>query len=157
MIMYKRGIKCFIIPQKRSGTNVSHYENLKYNKVLDSYFCPEGKKIEFKSFTIGTGYKKYSINREECKKCPRKSCCEYKNISIGMHERERREQQKLVGTDEWKDALRLRQVLCEGNFAQQKESHNLNRTRKRGIDKIREQCLLSACALNLKRIVKCRE
>lgn len=129
--MYKRGIKCFIIPQKRSGTNVSRYENLKYNKVLDFYFCPEGKKIEFRSFTIGTGYKKYSINREECKKCPRKLCCEYKSISLGMHERERREQQKLVGTDEWRDALRLRQVLCEGNFARQKRVAQFKSNKKK--------------------------
>ena len=29
--MYKRGIKCFIIPQKRSGTDVARYENRVYN------------------------------------------------------------------------------------------------------------------------------
>ena len=34
-----------------------------------------------------------------------------------------------------------------------KERHNLRRTRKRGIEKVTEQCLLSACALNLKRLV----
>lgn len=155
--MYKRGIKCFIIPQKRSGTDAARYENLKYNRNQDCYFCPAGKKIDFKSYSVGTGYKHYSIDKEECERCPRKSSCrEFKSISLGMHERERREQQKLVGTDEWREALRLRQIWCEGNFARQKESHNLNRTRKRGIEKIKEQCLLSACALNLKRMVKCR-
>lgn len=156
--MYKRGIKCFIIPQKRSGTDFTRYENLKYNRDLDCYFCSEGKKIEFDRYSVGTGYKHYSINKEECEKCPhRSSCRESKSISLGMHERERQAQQKLVGTDEWREALRLRQIWCEGNFARQKESHNLNRTRKRGIENMREQCLLSACALNLKRMVKCRE
>ena len=46
------------------------------------------------------------------------------------------------------------QIWCEGNFAHQKEQYNLRRTFKRGIEKIIEQCLLSACALNLKRLVK---
>lgn len=160
--MYRHGIKCFIVPQKRSGNDVaSHvmpYENLKYNKNLDCYFCSEGQKIEFKSYSVGTGYKHYSIDRKMCDKCPhRASCREPKILSLGIHERERREQQKFVDTDEWKDALRLRQIWCEGNFARQKESHNLNRTRRRGIENMREQCLLSACALNLKRMVKCRE
>lgn len=158
--MYKRGIKCFIIPQKRSGKDCSYDGNFEYNGFLDCYFCPENKKIEYKSFSVGTGYKNYSISKKECHKCPRRADCTFsskRKISRGLHEKERREQQKLVGTDEWKEALRLRQVLCEGNFARQKESHNLNRTRKRGIDKIQEQCLLSACALNLKRMVKCRE
>jgi len=50
--------------------------------------------------------------------------------------------------------MRLRKIWCEGNFSHQKERHNLRRTRKRGIEKVTEQCLLSACALNLKRMVK---
>lgn len=156
--MYKRGIKCFIIPQKRSGKNISQYDNFQYNEFLDCYFCPENKKIEYKSFSVGTGYKNYSINKKECDGCPRKADCALflkRTISHGLHEKERRSQQAFVGTDEWRKALRLRQIWCEGNFSRQKASHNLSRTYKRGIAKIQEQCLLSACALNLKRMVKC--
>ncbi|WP_074715483.1 transposase [Ruminococcus flavefaciens] len=50
--------------------------------------------------------------------------------------------------------MRLRKIWCEGNFSHQKECHNLRRTRKRGIERVTEQCLLSACALNLKRLVE---
>ena len=80
--MYKRGIKCFIIPQKRSGTDAARYENLKYNRDQDCYFCPAGKKIDFKSYSVGTGYKHYSIDKEECERCPRRSSCrEFKAVS----------------------------------------------------------------------------
>lgn len=59
-----------------------------------------------------------------------------------------------AGTPEYYEAMRLRKIWCEGNFSHQKERHNLRRTRKRGIERVTEQCLLSACALNLKRLVE---
>ncbi len=156
--MYKHGIKCFIIPQKRSGKGFAQDCNFKYDEFLDCYFCPENKKISYISFSVGTGYKNYSISKKECDKCPRRANCELstkRTITRGLHEKERQAQQALVGSDEWCEALRLRQIWCEGNFSRQKASHNLNRTRKRGITNIQEQRLLSACALNLKRMVIC--
>ena len=50
--------------------------------------------------------------------------------------------------------MRFRKIWCEGNFSHQKENHILRRTRKRGIERLTELCLLSACALNLKRLVR---
>ena len=59
-----------------------------------------------------------------------------------------------VGSYAYRSVLRRRQVVCEGNFALQKRCHNLRFTRKRGVENVLEQCLLSASALNLKRLVK---
>ncbi len=158
--MYKRGIKCFIIPQKRSGKGFAHYGDFKYDEFSDCYFCPENKKISYKSFSVGTGYKNYSISKKECDKCPRRANCELstkRTITRGLQEKEHQAQQALVGSEEWCEALRLRQIWFEGNLSRQKASHNLNRTRKRGIANVQEQCLLSACALNLKQMVMCME
>ena len=58
------------------------------------------------------------------------------------------------GTPGYYEALRLRKTYCEGNFSHQKTEHNLRRLRKRGLGKAHEHCLLSATALNLKRMVK---
>ena len=60
----------------------------------------------------------------------------------------------IINSPEYYYSMRLRKIWCEGNFSHQKENHNLRRTRKRGIERVTEQCLLSACALNLKRMVK---
>lgn len=49
---------------------------------------------------------------------------------------------------------RLRAIWREGTFAALKREHNLKRARKRGLNRMSEECLLSALALNLKRIVK---
>lgn len=56
---------------------------------------------------------------------------------------------------EYRQALRLRQIWCEGTFAIQKWSHNLTRVLRRGLEAAEDHCLLSATALNLKRMIKC--
>ena len=52
------------------------------------------------------------------------------------------------------DALRKRQIWCEGTFAAQKWGHNLTRVLRRGLEAAEDHCLLSATALNLKRMIK---
>ena len=59
-----------------------------------------------------------------------------------------------IGTSAYNRTLKKRQIVCEGNFGLQKRCHNLRFTRKRGIENVEEQCLLSASALNLKRLIK---
>ena len=49
--------------------------------------------------------------------------------------------------------MRLRQIWIEGSFSVLKREHCLEHIRKRGIPGVTEECLLSAMALNLKRMV----
>ena len=53
------------------------------------------------------------------------------------------------------EAVRKRQVWCEGTFATQKWGHNLTRVLRRGLEAAEDHCLLSATALNLKRMIRC--
>ena len=50
--------------------------------------------------------------------------------------------------------MRKRKIWAEGSFAAMKREHNLLKIRKRGILAANEECLLSAMALNLKRMAK---
>ena len=50
--------------------------------------------------------------------------------------------------------MRKRKIWAEGSFAAMKREHNLSTIHKRGILAATEECLLSAMALNLKRMVK---
>ena len=63
-------------------------------------------------------------------------------------------QQENNGTPEDYEALRLRQIWCEGNFSHQKANHNLSKVRKRGLGIADEHYRLSAAVFNLKRMVK---
>ena len=54
----------------------------------------------------------------------------------------------------YKAMKRLRAIWGEGTVVALKREHNLKQARKRGLNRMSEECLLSALALNLKRIVK---
>ena len=58
-----------------------------------------------------------------------------------------------VGTPEYLSMMRLRKIWAEGSFSVLKREHCISKIRKRGILVAREECLLSAMALNLKRMV----
>ena len=55
---------------------------------------------------------------------------------------------------EYREALKLRQIRCEGTFAAQKRGRNLTRVLRRGIEAAKDRCLLSAAAMNLKRMIR---
>lgn len=162
--MFKKGIKTFI-PRRTKPVSNANYEDdfcgdkFVYNAHKNVYICPNGKELKYTTFNKKARTKRYRAKTSDCKNCPFKNQCIGKSnnsrfIERIMHEEARREQIKNVNTIEYFSAMRLRQIWCEGNFAHQKERHNLKRTFKRGIEKVTEQCLLSACALNLKRLVK---
>ena len=59
-----------------------------------------------------------------------------------------------VNTPEYLHMMRKRKIWAEGSFATMKREHNLSTIHKRGILAATEECLLSAIALNLKRMVR---
>lgn len=161
--MDKRGIKTYIpeqttVKHSRVCTDEFDTDNFEYDKDKNVYICPMGKKLHYSSFSKTRRKKIYRSKKKDCSHCPHKDECCRKNEDVRMVERHmhheaREKQTKNIDTPEYRQAMRARQIWCEGNFSHQKERHNLRRTRKRGIEKVTEQCLLSACALNLKRLV----
>ena len=162
--MERRSIKTYIPRRPVTKVNCSYTEDFdvahfEYDDETDTYICPCGKKLKFTSYRKGEGTKRYQAKKSDCNSCPcRQNCCSNpshpRRITRHLHEAMRQKQSMNIGTPEYYTAIRLRKIWCEGNFSHQKERHNLKRTRKRGIEKVTEQCLLSACALNLKRLVK---
>ena len=59
-----------------------------------------------------------------------------------------------VNTPEYLYMMRKPKIWAEGNFVAMKREHNLLKIRKRGILAATEECLMSAMALNLKRMAK---
>ena len=160
--MLKLNIKTFIPERSRSGT--PNYEsefdpkNFTYCETEDKIICPAGNELTFSTYRKKNRRKRYSAGKSDCKECPHKNQCignskNPRNVDRSLHEEARSVQRKNLNSPEYNAAMRLRQIWCEGNFSHQKERHNLRRTRKRGIERVTEQCLLSACALNLKRLV----
>ena len=130
-----------------------------YNAVsrLRKRACQIPDPIVFKRSTLNY-YRLYSRARKLCKDCPRLSICEIDQGAIrinasGNYPAFHRNKLK-YHTPEYVKVMRLRKIWAEGTFSVLKREHNLKRIHKRGIIRAEEECLFSAMALNLKRLVK---
>jgi transposase len=139
--------------------------NLKYLPEDDCFECPMGKRLGFIRLTYKKTsqnyYRLYRMSKSDRKKC--QTCAHHKQCAFSSGESRvntsayypafYRNRQRNV-TYEYTRMKRLRSIWAEGTFAALKREHNLARARKRGLQRVHEECLLSALALNLKRMVK---
>ena len=160
--MLDMGIRTYIpkrnLPKPASG--VFSEADFKYDRESDTLMCPNACQLIFSNYRDRLGQKRYKASAAECSACPLRSRCISEAAKYRMVERayfkwaSEEQHMKNDGTPGYYEALRLRKTYCEGNFSHQKAEHNLRRLRKRGLGKAHEHCLLSATALNLKRMVK---
>jgi len=159
--MHDLGIKTYIPIKKTSSvnTNVFSVKDFTYDETKDIYICPAGNELRYVSVNKVNRSKSYAACTQHCNKCSLKPRClggkrKYRALDIPFFQEIANMQRQNSSTARYNEVQRLRQIFCEGNFATQKECHNLRRTRKRGNKNVTEHCLLSALALNLKRLVK---
>lgn len=160
------GIALFSPPHKAGstgGTEISPAD-FEYHPAEDVFTCPTGKTLKLSSLsrTAHSLYWTYRANAKECQQCPVQSRCisesrrqQGRIVQRSYFHESRKIENQRRGTPEYREALRLRQIWCEGTFAIQKRGHNLTRLTRRGIAAAEDHCLLSAAAINLKRMIKC--
>lgn len=159
--MLDRGVQTYI-PEKapvHGEIEVFGTNDFVYEEESDSLTCPNGCRLVFTTYRKETGNKRYKSTAKQCDKCPLKAKCisgaaKHKEVERAYHKAATEKQHEANGSPKYMSAMRLRKIWCEGNFAHQKANHNLARLRKRGLGNAHEHCLLSATALNLKRMVK---
>ena len=130
-----------------------------YENCLDAYICPNGCTLKYKSFKKGYGAKRYTSKVSDCAKCPLREKClrgkqKSRRIERSYHWTEYEKQHENDGTDRYLGVQRLRKIWCEGTFSHQKARHSMTKAKMRGIAQTTGQCLLSACAVNIKRMIK---
>ena len=136
-------------------------QDFQYDKTQDQFICPAGCHLSLQRLQRGdcTISREYKAKRSDCKACPLRAECltpsqGARRIQINIFETAVQRNHERDGTQEHKRVLDLRQIWCEGTFATQKERHNLRRLFRRGLQAANDHCLLSATAMNLKRMVK---
>ena len=130
-----------------------------YDVAKDVYVCPTNRELHYKGFQKGKRTKRYKSAVKHCRDCLCRPQCisgkiPIKDLSRPFHQAEYEKQHQNNDTVRYDEIMSLRRIWCEGTFAAQKFNHCLSRARMRGIVQMSEQCLLSACALNLKRLAK---
>ena len=134
-----------------------------YNPQQDTFICPMGQPLVYHRLNCNKSTRKYlrcyQVQGDVCQKCTsRKNCFD----TAGVRRRILASicypafyRGYLRGNaPKYLYMMRKRKIWAEGSFVVMKREHNLIKIRKRGILAATEECLLSAIALNLKRMVK---
>lgn len=149
-------------------TAVKEYQNnalrkgFSYDAAKDHFICRQGKYLEFEKLVYKKGiqnyYRLYSISKKQCEGCPYFSTCATDlgkvRINASAYYPSFHQNNRKVGTKDYQRVMRLSKIWAEGTFAVLKREHGLGRIRKRGFERATEECLLSAMALNLKRLAR---
>lgn len=140
----------------------------RYLPEQDCFECAGGRHLHF----VKLIYKKPTQNyyrlyrmslkdRKSCPKCPFFKECAFSQgesrINASAFYPSFYRNRLRYGSPEYKTMKRLRSIWSEGTFAVLKREHNLVKMKKRGLFRAKEECLLSALALNLKRMIKVLE
>lgn len=143
---------------KRSNRQKDSYGKFMFRYIpeWDTYICPERKYLEYRT-TNREGYREYKSAEEHCSCCPRQKECLTEKQSCKSLQRhiweDYKEWQRLYTlSDSGKEIYKQRKEHVERSFADSKELHGLRYCRLRGIDGVREQCLLTAAVQNMKKI-----
>ena len=159
------GITAYIRPCRRGNRKECKWftqDDFIWVREENKFICPAGKDLLFRGVSrqrSGPPLLTYATKNRDCNGCTFRGKCftpkkRHRVILKSVLSEYQDAGRLCIGTASYRQILRKRQVVCEGNFGLQKRCHNLRFTRKRGIENVEEQCLLSASALNLKRLIK---
>lgn len=143
---------------RRGPSQKGKYSKYKFKYIpeWDVYICPERKYLEYRT-TNREGYKEYKAQEKVCMSCPKRDECLTEKQKSKMLQRHVWADYKdffrmYALTDEGKEIYAKRKETIERSFADSKELHGLRYCHMRGIDGVREQCLLTAAVQNMKKI-----
>ena len=161
-VLKDHNIRFYVRPCSNSlkGCGKGNPSSFVYDEENDLYRCPQGKELELRNLTRLSGGLRwvYHSKKADCDICPvRTECigkCRTKHIERNYFWKEIRADIDELETPLYQRALRKRQIWSEGTFAAQKWGNNLARLFRRGIEAAEDHCLLSATALNLKRMIR---
>jgi len=153
-----KNIKTAIRPETKIS-KPGHFSKskFKYDSSTDCYICPNDKVLKRKSKNYPQNRINYSSNKKDCNLCPLRDKC----ISGGSFRTvSHYDSSCYFKARGWYDSgygqvmQRLRGTILEGIMGRARTYHGMERARFRGLKKVEIQFLLTATALNLKKMVK---
>ncbi len=154
-----KNIKTAIKPEtKTSKSGYFSKSEFRYDREKDCYICPANKLLKRKSKNYVANRISYKSNKKDCSLCPlREKCISGKgNFRIVSHyDSPCYEKAKAWYYSGYGKVMqKLRGTVIEGIMGQAKTYHGMEKTRFRGLAKVQIQFLLTATALNLKKMVR---
>lgn len=127
-----------------------------YNKENNSYTCPEGHILKYTT-TTREGYRNYKSNPNICTRCPSLNKCTRSSNHTKVVTRHVWEDYKEQVNNNRFEAIgkkiyARRKETIERSFADSKQLHGLRYARFRGLEGVKDQCLLTSACQNMKKI-----
>jgi len=127
-----------------------------YDEQQDIFTCPAGATLKCTGPVKGRSrQRRYLASKVVCRDCPLKNKCtrsSRRQLKVSVHHAALVRLRADSKTDSFKELYRGRAPVVEGVFAEAKQWHGLRRAWRRGLGKLRVQCLLIAAVLNFKRL-----
>lgn len=130
-------------------------EAFAYDAVADQMLCPAGHRLAKRTEHGHKRMTEYAARVSVCRDCPLKPRCTRTRYRVVHRHWDREALARAAAarqTDGYRVSQRCRKRI-EHLFAEAKEQMGLRRARRRGRAQVSEQCLLTALAQNIKRIV----
>ncbi len=159
----ERGITIYTPPKDTSDTSKTEFNrrDFIYKEPEDLFICPNSKELKLNRLqrNESTITWEYKASTKDCKTCPHRGKClapsqTSRRIQVNIFEAIVRKHHARDETAEYEEALKKRQILSEGTFGTQKRENNLRQLYRRGIKAAETHCLLSATAMNLRRMIR---
>jgi len=125
------------------------------DRERDQLICPAGKRLRKRTVHARNRQTEYAARLTDCRDCPLQAQCTRARYRVAHRHwdqdyLDQAEAARSTPGYRWSQHCRKR---IEHLFAEAKEQMGLRRARRRGWTNVTEQCLLTALAQNLKRIV----
>ncbi|HYF92691.1 MAG TPA: IS1182 family transposase [Symbiobacteriaceae bacterium] len=127
-----------------------------YDATENVYRCPGNQELTYRT-TNREGYREYRSDPERCKSClllgyctRSKTCVKTITRHVWEDDREQIRTNRLSVFGRIMYAFRKETI--ERSFADAKELHGMRYARMRGLARVREQCLMTATAQNIKKL-----
>jgi transposase len=131
--------------------------DFRYDEVQDIFVCPAQAVLRPMGGVLGRPkQQRYAALRSVCGRCALKARCtksSRRQLKVSLYYGALDRLRADSCTQSFQSLYRRRAPVIEGIFAEAKQWHGLRRAWRRGLCKMRIQCLLIAAVLNFKRLI----
>ena len=127
-----------------------------YDEHFDCYLCPQDRVLKYAT-TNREGYREYKSDPEHCRDCPILKRCTLSKDHCKVISRHIWEDYKEAVVEHryetrGKAIYQRRKETVERSFADAKQLHGHRYARMRGLENVREHCLMAAACQNIKKL-----
>jgi transposase len=159
-VLERHHIRLVSPPQKvNTYTGDEYYktEDFAYDERRHVFRCPAGATLKYVGRVKGhPDQRRYQALRTVCRICTLKGRCTrapQRQLKVGVEHAALVRLRADSKTDSFRQLYRRRAPAVEGVFAEAKQWHGLRRAWRRGLSRMRVQCLLIATVINFKRLI----